>query len=56
MQGTANASVVGANEATLAGAAGSVIAGPAGAEVAGPKVDINGQTMVSIAGAMVKIN
>jgi type VI secretion system secreted protein VgrG len=56
MEGTVNASVKGAVEATLAGAAGSVKAGPAGAEVAGPKVDVNGQTMVSIAGAMVKIN
>lgn len=56
MEGTANASVTGAVEATLAGAAGSVKAGPAGAEVAGPKVDVNGQTLVSIAGATVKIN
>jgi type VI secretion system secreted protein VgrG len=56
MEGTVNASVKGAVEATLAGAAGSVKAGPAGAEVAGPKVDVNGQAMVSIAGATVKIN
>jgi hypothetical protein len=28
----------------------------AGVEVPGPKVDISGQTMVTIAGAMVKIN
>ena len=56
MEGSANASVKGAVEATLAGAAGSVKADPAGVAVSGPKVDVAGQAMVSIAGAMVKIN
>jgi type VI secretion system secreted protein VgrG len=56
MEGIANASVKGAVEATLAGAAGTVKADPAGVAVSGPKVDISGQAMTSIAGAMVKIN
>jgi type VI secretion system secreted protein VgrG len=56
MQGAAKAAVTGATEATLSAAGGTVKTSAAGVEASGPKVDINGQTMVTIAGAMVKIN
>jgi type VI secretion system secreted protein VgrG len=56
MEGAVNAQVKAGVEATLAGAAGSVKADPAGVTVSGPKIDINGQAMVNVAGAMVKIN
>ncbi len=56
MEGAVNASVTGGVEASLAGAAGNVKADPAGVACAGPKVDLSGQAMVSVAGAMVKIN
>ena len=56
MQGAAKATVTGAAEATMSAAGGSVKTSAAGVEAAGPKIDISGQTMVNIAGAMVKIN
>ena len=50
------ATVQGTSEATLTAGGGTTKTTPAGVEVSGPKVDVNGQAMVSIAGAMVKIN
>jgi hypothetical protein len=40
----------------MSASGGSVKTSPAGVEAAGPKIDISGQAMVTIAGAMVKIN
>jgi type VI secretion system secreted protein VgrG len=56
MEGAVNAQVKGAVEATLEGAAGNVKADPTGVAVSGPKIDISGQALVNVAGAMVKIN
>ncbi len=56
MSGTAKATVSGAVEATLDASGGSVKATPASVAVSAPTVDVSGQAMVSIAGAMVKIN
>jgi len=56
MEGVAEATVNGPASATLSGGSGSVKADPAGVAISGPKVDVSGQAMVSVAGAMVKIN
>lgn len=51
-----NVSIQADVEAAMKGAAGSVTAGPAGADVKGPMVNVNGDTMVNVQGAMVKLN
>lgn len=51
-----NALVQGDVEAGLKGAAGTVTAGPAGSDVKGPMVNVTGDAMTNVSGAMVKLN
>lgn len=54
--GATKATVSGSTEATLSGGGGSVKASPAGVDASGAQVNVTGQGMVNIAGAVVKIN
>ncbi|MBN8614630.1 MAG: type VI secretion system tip protein VgrG, partial [Deltaproteobacteria bacterium] len=56
MTGQTKAKVSGAAEAALEGGGGAVKATPAGVDASGPQVNLTGQGMVNIAGAVVKIN
>jgi type VI secretion system secreted protein VgrG len=56
MTGQTKAKVSGAAEAALEGGGGAVKATPAGVDASGPQVNITGQGMVNVAGAVVKLN
>jgi type VI secretion system secreted protein VgrG len=56
LSGTAAATVKAPSGVTVSGGGGTVKADPAGVAASGAKVDVSGSAMVTIAGALVKIN
>jgi type VI secretion system secreted protein VgrG len=56
VEGVAKATVSGSAEATLTAGGGTVKTSPSGVDASGPMINVTGSGMVSISGAMVKVN